>query len=124
MENPFLNNKIIPASKFELYISPFTDILPVLLKFTTYSSHPTFGFTFQNDDILKIFFVKTIKPKYPASEIFYNPRYTKNKLRGSFVTSIHGTRFFTSAGALKNIYILNEQGMLELSLTFALENKL
>ena len=70
MENPFLNNKIIPASKFELYISPFTDLLPVLLKVTPYSSHPTFGFTFQNDDILKRFFVKTIKPKYPASEIF------------------------------------------------------
>ena len=113
-----------PASQFELSVSPFTDLIPVLLKCTPYSTDTTFGFTFQDDDLLKISFIKTIKPKYPASKIFSNPRSTNNKQRGAFVTSIHGTSVFTSDDALKQLSLLHMQGVLKSPLTFALEKKL
>ena len=75
-----------PENQFEFYISPFTYLLPVLLKSTSYYKDPAFGFNFQYDDILKIYFVNTIKPKYPDSKISYKPLSTNNKLRGSLVT--------------------------------------
>ena len=113
----------VPTSQFELSINTFTYLLPVLLKCTPYYTDPTFGFTFQYDDLLKRAFVKTIQPKYPASEIFSNPKSTNNKLRGAFVTSVHGTRVFTSADALKQLRLLHEQVVLGFSLTFAPEKK-
>ena len=112
-----------PTIQFELYISPFTDLIPVLLKSTPYSTDPTFVSTFLDDDLLKRAFVKTIKPKSPSSKIFSNPRSTNNNLRGAFVTSIHGTHVFTSVDAMKQLCILHEQGVLDLSTSFTPENK-
>ena len=113
-----------PESQFEFSISPFKDLLTVILKSTPSSPDPTFGFTFQYDDLLKKAFVNTIKHKYPASKIFSNPRSTNNKPRGSFVTSINSTCAFTSADNLKQIRLLYEKGVLEFPLTFGPENKL
>ena len=96
----------VPAIQFELYISPFTYLLPVLLKYTPSSTDTTFGTTFLDDDRLKITFVKTIKPKSPSPKIFSNPISTNNKLRFAFVTSIYGTHVFTSGDALKQLHQL------------------
>ena len=96
----------------------------MILKSTPSYSDPTFGFNIQNDNILKTAFVETIKPKSLASKIFSNPIYTNNKPRGDFVTSIHGTRVVNSADSLKRLWLLHEKGVLELSFTFELENKL
>ena len=109
----------VPVSQFEFsIIGPFADLIPVFLKFTPSSPNPTFGFTFQYYRLLKRAFVNTIKPKYPASKIFSNPRSTNNKLRGDFVTSIHGNPVFTSADYLQQLCLLHKQGVLELSLAF------
>ena len=86
--------KNVPASQFELSISPFIDLLHFLLKSTPYYPDPTFGFTFQYYDLLKRVFVNN-------SKVFSNPRSTKKSLRGAFVTSIHGTRVLTSSDTLK-----------------------
>ena len=102
------------ASQIELYISNFTDLIPMLLKSTPSSPVPTFGFTSQDDNILKRAFAKTIRPKYPSSDIFYNPRSTNHKPRGDFVASIHGACVFTSSRDLKHVHLLHEQGCLEL----------
>ena len=83
----------VPVSQFELSVSPFTDLLPVLLKPTTSYPDPTFGFTFQDDYLLKRDSINTIKLKSPASKIFSNPGSTNKKLRGAFVTSIHGKKY-------------------------------
>ena len=115
--------KFVHASQFELYINPFTYHLPVILKFTPHYTYPTFCFTLQYEDLLKRASVKAIQPKSPSSKIFSNPRSTNNKQRGVFVTSIHGTRVFTSDDALKQISLLHMQGVLKLLLTFALEKK-
>ena len=92
MYNPFLKENLFLASQFELSICTFTDLLPVLLKSTPSSLDPTFGFTFKYDDLLKIAFVNTIKPKSPYSNIFSNHRSNNNKLRGNlllqFVVSV------------------------------------
>ena len=114
----------VPASQFEFYISPSTDLIPVKLKPNPYDLDPTFGLNFQDNDLPKRDFEKTIKPKYTASKIFSNPRSTKKKLRGAFVTSINVARVFTSADDLKKIRLLHRHGVLELSLNFALGNKL
>ena len=103
--------KSFPDSQFELSISPFTDLLPVLLKSNTYSPNATFGFTYQYNYILKRSFVNTLKSKYLYSKIFSNPRSTNNNLRGGFVTSIHVTCVFTSTDALKQILLLHYQGV-------------
>ena len=63
----------VPDIQFELYISPFTYLLPVLLKSTPSSTDPTFGFTFLDDDRLKRAFLKTIKPKSPSSKYIFQP---------------------------------------------------
>ena len=102
--------QISRASQFELSISPFTDLLPVIHKSTSSSPCLTFGFTFQYYDLLKRSFVKTIQPKYPDFKIFFNPRATNKNLRGSFLTSIRGIHVFTSDDALKQLHILNKQG--------------
>ena len=96
----------------------------MLLKSTPSYTDPTFGFTFQDDDILKGAFVQTIQPQYQYSNIFYNPRSTNKKLRGTFVNSIHGTCDLTSYDTLKQICLLHKQWVLEFALTFALENEL
>ena len=93
----------VPDNQFEFSISPFTDLIPVILKSTPYYPDPIFGFTLQDYYLLKRAFVQTIKPKSPASRIFSKPKSTNNKLRGAFVTSIHGTCVFNSADALKRI---------------------
>ena len=51
MDNTFLK-KNVPDIQFELSIIPFTDLITVLLKSTTYSPDPNLGFTFQDDDLL------------------------------------------------------------------------
>ena len=112
MDKPLPKKIFVPASQFELYIIPFTDLLLVLLKSTPYYSCPTFGFTLQKYYLLKVAFIETIETKSTASNIFYNLRSTNNKPRGNFVTSIHGTRVFTSYDALEHIFLLNEQGVL------------
>ena len=89
-----VEQNFVPASKFDLSISPFIDLLHFLLKSTPYYPDPTFGFTFQYYDLLKRVFVNN-------SKVFSNPRSTKKSLRGAFVTSIHGTRVLTSSDALK-----------------------
>ena len=91
----------VTASHFELSINAFTNLLTVLLKYTQYYPYPTFILTFQDADLLKISFVKTIRPKHLASKIFSNPGSSNNNLRDNFVTSINGTRVFTSYDALK-----------------------
>ena len=96
----------------------------MLLKCTASSPDPTFGFTLQDDYLLKRYFVKTIKPKYLASKIISNPRSTKNNLIGVFVTSIHGACVFTSDDDLKQLCLLHKQGVFEFSPTFSPENKL
>ena len=96
----------------------------MILKPSPSSTDNSFGFNLQDYDILKRAFVNTIKPKYPSSNISPNPRYTNNNLRDDFVTSIHGNRVFTYADSWKQIRLLHKQGVLELSLTFATENKL
>ena len=107
-EKPILNNKKIPASRFEFYTIPFTDLLPVILKYTPSSTDPTFGFTLKDEYLLKRAFVKTIKPKYPASKIFSNPASTNNNARGAFLDSMSYTRVFTSLDALKQILLLHK----------------
>ena len=101
-----------PAINFELYICPFTELLPMLLNSTLSSPDPYFGFTLQDYGILKRAFVKTIRPKYPYSKIFSNPGTTNNNMRGDFSTSIHGTRVFTSSDYLKHLCLLHKQGVL------------
>ena len=102
----------VSASQFELCIIPFTDHLPVLLKSTPSYPFTTFSLTYQDYYILKIAFVKTIKLKYSYSNIFSKPISTNKNLRVSFVNSIHGTFFFTSDDALKQIRLLHYQGVL------------
>ena len=110
MDNPFTKKKIVPSSYFELSISTFIDLIPMLLKSTPYSPDPTFGFTLQENDLLKITFAKNNQPKYPASNIFSNPRSTNNKPRGASTTSMYGTRVFTSADTPKQLHLLHNQG--------------
>ena len=112
------------ASKFELSTSPFKYLLPVILKPTPYYPDTTFVFTLHFCDLLKRAFVKTIKPKSLSSKIFYNHRSTNNNFRCSFVTSIHGNRVFNYADSLKQIHLLKDKGVLELSIRFALEKEL
>ena len=76
----------VHASQFELSMSHFTDILPVILKYTPYSSDIIFGFTLQNYDLLKRAFLNTNKTP-PASKISSSPISTNNNIRGDFVTS-------------------------------------
>ena len=102
---------IVPVSQFELYIIPFTDLLSVVLKYTPSSADTNFGFTFQNYYHLKIAFLKTIKPKYTSSKIFYNPRSNNNKLGGNFVTSIICACVFTSDDDLKQLLLLQKKGL-------------
>ena len=102
MDNPSPKNKCL-AIQFELSIRTFTDILPVILKSNPYSLDTTFSFNLQNDDILKISFIKTIRPKYPDSNIFSNPISTNNNKRVDFVTSIHGTHVFNFSDDLKQL---------------------
>ena len=84
----------------------------MLLKSTPHYPDITFGLTLQYDYILKIAFVNTVQSKSPASKIFSNPRYTNNKLRGAFMTLIHGTHVCTSTDPLKYIPLLHDKGVL------------
>ena len=104
---PLPEEHFFPTSQFDLSIIPFIDLLPVILKSTPCYSDTTFGTNFRNDNILKRSFVNTIKPKSPASNIFFNPIYTTNNIRGAFLNSIHCTYVFTSADTLKHIRILH-----------------
>ena len=110
MDNPFMKKKIVPSSYFELSIGTFIDLIPMPLKSIPYSPDPTFGFTLQENDLLKITFAKNNQPKYPASNIFSNPRSTNNKPRGASTTSMYGTRVFTSADTPKQLHLLHKQG--------------
>ena len=65
-----VEQNFVPASQFYLSISPFIDLLPAILKSTPSSQYPNFGFTFQDDNLLKRSFVKTIQPKLPYSNFF------------------------------------------------------
>ena len=86
MYNPLLNKKNFPpSSQFEFYIIPFIELHPLILKYNPYYSDPTVGFNFQNYDLLNIAFVKSIKTKYTAYNIFINPISTNNTLRGDYV---------------------------------------
>ena len=114
----------VPASQFEFSNSPFTELLTVILKSIPSYPYPTFEFTYKDDDLLKRDSAKTVQPKYPVYSIFYNPRSTNNNLRCSFVTSIHGNRVFNSSDSLKQIHLLKDKGVLELSIRFALEKEL
>ena len=122
--NSFLKNiTFFSASQYGLSIIPFIDPLLVILKYTPYSSDLTFGFSFQNDYLIKRAFGGNIKPQYIASKIFSILRSTNNKPRDVFFTSIHGTHDFTSLDDLKQLCILHNQRLLEWSCTFALVNK-
>ena len=123
MDNPFLKKNCFPASWFELSRSPFADIIPVLLKSTPYSPYPTFGFSFQDYDLLKISFVNINKPRYLPSNIFSNPISTNDNLRGYIVISIYYNRVFTSADALKQLRLLHEQGGGVVSITYICTGK-
>jgi len=92
--------RVVHASDFQFYVSPFSHLLHKRVAHTAKSSDPTYGFSFADDELLQKAYIEDISANSTACALYSNRRAARNKLRGAFlVSTIDGDRIFTAAAA-------------------------
>ena len=85
------------------------------------NTDPTFGFEFKTDELYKRVYVSDVANKSCAASIYKSKKGFRNNLKGAFLTHVNNTPVFSKVDAIKQLKILQDQGVLEFSITFAPE---
>ena len=118
--------RVVHASDFQFYVSPFSHLLHKRVAHTAKSSDPTYGFSFADDELLQKAYIEDISANSTACALYSNRQAARNKLRGAFlVSTIDGDRIFTAAAAAAKLQSIYNQGVCrEIPIVFAPERKL
>jgi hypothetical protein len=123
-QRPPADSDTISTTDLEFYVYPFADKEIVIATVPENNADPTFGFELAEDELHDRVYVKEIAAKSCASTIFNNLKASRKKLSGVFITHLNGNPVFSQADALLQLKSLQDQGVLEFSITFAPEKKL
>ena len=115
----------VSTSTFDFSIEPFIHTTNLPIRPEPSSTDNSYGFIFEDDELLQRCYIKDVRDKSPASRLYSSRKATRNKVRGAYVLSINNNRVFTSDEAYKLLRHLHDQGVDdEIPITFAPEKKL
>jgi hypothetical protein len=123
-ECPTVDPDPIAHTDLESYVYPIAEKEIVIATIPDNNTDPTFGFQLGTDELYHRVYVKEIAAKSCASNIFNNLKASRKRLRGVFITHLNGSPVFSEADVILQLQSIQDQGVKEFSITFALEKKI